>query len=98
MRSPETSVEQVDPTTLTQAVVIERLGELPPSAKLVYKVLEYNGTLTQREISNRSLLPGRTTRYALNQLREVGLVREHIDFRDARRRLYTVPTFDQDAD
>lgn len=76
----------------------ERLIELPPSAKLVYKVLEYNGTLTQGEIRERSRLPQRTTRYALTQLYDADLIVERTDTRDARRTLYTYVPVDPDAD
>ncbi|MFB6353043.1 MAG: ArsR family transcriptional regulator, partial [Halobacteriales archaeon] len=41
------------------------LADVPPSAKLVYKVLEYNGGLTQKEIVERSMLSQRTVRDAL---------------------------------
>ncbi len=47
-----------------------QLDELPPSAKLVYKVLETGGQLTQKDIVARSYLPNRTVRYALGRLRE----------------------------
>ncbi|WP_069806384.1 winged helix-turn-helix transcriptional regulator [Vulcanisaeta thermophila] len=48
--------------------------DLPPSAKFIMKVLEYEGQLTQREISEKTMLPGRTIRYALNLLMRKGLV------------------------
>ncbi|MFT4881335.1 MAG: hypothetical protein ACI9HI_001339, partial [Salinirussus sp.] len=32
------------------------IADLPPSAKLVYKVLEYNGPLTQKGIVEESML------------------------------------------
>jgi len=38
--------------------------DLPPSAKLVAKVLDYNDTLTQSELAEETLLPPRTVRYA----------------------------------
>lgn len=66
----------------------EDVFELPPSAKLVYKVLEYNGELTQKQIVEESLLSPRTVRYALNELESAGIVEEDIYFADARQRLY----------
>ncbi|MFB6094635.1 MAG: MarR family transcriptional regulator [Halanaeroarchaeum sp.] len=66
------------------------LVELPPSAKLVYKVLEYNGTLSQSAIADRSLLPARTVRYALGRLEDRGVVESRPSFEDARKRLYTI--------
>ncbi|HKJ58936.1 MAG TPA: winged helix-turn-helix domain-containing protein, partial [Halobacteriales archaeon] len=52
----------------------ERLRELPPSAKLVYKVLEYDGSLTQGQLADETLLPPRTVRYATSRLEEAGVV------------------------
>lgn len=64
--------------------------ELPPSAKLVAKILEYNGTMTQQEIAEETLLPARTVRYALNRLEEEQVVESRFSFADARKRLYTL--------
>lgn len=64
--------------------------ELPPSAKLVAKVLEYNGTLTQSQLADETLLPSRTVRYALNRLEDVGVVDSRFSFADARKRIYTL--------
>ena len=64
--------------------------ELPPSAKLVAKVLEYNETLTQSQLAEETLLPPRTIRYALTRLEEEGAVTSQFSFSDARKRLYTL--------
>ncbi|WP_158059165.1 hypothetical protein [Halorussus halophilus] len=66
----------------------ERLLNLPPSAKLVYKVLAEDETLTQRQIRTRALLPARTTRDALTKLKDAELVEERLYAPDARKRLY----------
>ncbi len=66
----------------------EELADLPPSAKLVYKVLEYNGGLTQKEIVQESMLSARTVRYALERLEEIGTVTEDVYFADARQSIY----------
>lgn len=66
----------------------ESLDELPPSAKLVYKVLEYNGSLTQKQIVEESMLSARTVRYALERLEDIGIVNEEVYFADARQNLY----------
>jgi len=68
----------------------EAVRELPPSAKLVAKVLEYNDQLTQSQLAEETLLPGRTVRYALNRLQEVGVVDARFSFTDARKRVYTL--------
>jgi DNA-binding MarR family transcriptional regulator len=64
--------------------------DLPPSAKLVAKVLEYNDTLTQSQLAEETLLPARTVRYALNRLEERDVVASRFSFSDARKRLYTL--------
>jgi len=64
--------------------------ELPPSAKLVAKVLEYNDTMTQQQIADETLLPSRTVRYALNRLDEKNVVNSRFSFSDARKRLYSL--------
>lgn len=68
----------------------DSLQELPPSAKLVFKVLEYNGSLTQKQIVNESMLSARTVRYALERLQGIDIVDEDIYFADARQNLYTL--------
>lgn len=73
---------------------IECVSDLAPSAKLVYKVLEYNGELTQKQIVEESLLPPRTVRYALNELESVGIVEDDVYVVDARKRLYRLTETD----
>jgi DNA-binding MarR family transcriptional regulator len=68
----------------------DAVRELPPSAKLVAKVLEYQETLTQSQLAEETLLPPRTVRYALNRLEEVGVVESRFSFSDARKRLYSL--------
>lgn len=68
----------------------EALKELPPSAKLVVKVLEYNDGLTQSQLADETLLPPRTVRYALTRLEESGVVSSRFSFSDARKRLYSL--------
>lgn len=72
--------------------------DLPPSAKLVYKVLEYNGSLTQKEIVEASMLSPRTVRYAIERLEEIQVVDEDIYFADARQNLYHLATGPSGAD
>ena len=72
------------------------IADVPPSAKLVYKVLEYNGPLTQKQIVERSMLSQRTVRDALARLREIGVVSEEVYIPDARQNLYEL-TLDEEA-
>ena len=68
----------------------ESIRELPPSAKLVAKILEYEGTQTQQQLASETLLPPRTVRYALTRLEQRGVVESRFSFTDARKRLYTL--------
>jgi len=74
--------------TLTESEFEDRLRELPPSAKLVAKVLETEGSLSHSQLADESLLPDRTVRYALNRLDDVGLVDSRYSFHDARKQVY----------
>jgi DNA-binding MarR family transcriptional regulator len=69
---------------------LEALKDLPPSAKLVLKVLQYNDALTQKRIAEETLLPPRTVRYALTRLEEIDAVDSRFSFSDARKRLYSL--------
>ncbi|WP_265110502.1 MarR family transcriptional regulator [Halosolutus halophilus] len=74
----------------TQRGTWDDVRDLPPSAKLVAKVLEYNDTMTQQQIADETLLPARTVRYALNRLDEQNVVDSRFSFSDARKRLYSL--------
>ncbi|WIV67181.1 MarR family transcriptional regulator [Natrialbaceae archaeon AArc-T1-2] len=67
------------------------VDDLPPSAKLVYKVLEYEGAMTQDEITTESRLCARTVRYALGQLERNDLVESRVSLEDARQSVYRLP-------
>ena len=66
----------------------DRLRELPPSAKLVAKVLEGASPLSQGQLAEESLLPDRTVRYALNRLEDQELIDSRYSFDDARKQVY----------
>lgn len=68
----------------------EQLSELPPSAKLVYKVLEYNGRLSQKRLVEETRLSSRTLRYALSELEDADLVASRSALHDARQTCYTI--------
>ena len=76
----------------------EHLDDLPPSAKLVFKVLEYNGPLTQKGIVQESMLSARTVRYALERREGIGMVDEDVYFADARQNLYQLNDIKAKAD
>jgi DNA-binding MarR family transcriptional regulator len=73
-----------------EAVDWEAVADLPPSAKLVAKVLEYNERLTQSQLAEETMLPPRTVRYALTRLEEVDAVDSRFSFTDARKRVYSL--------
>ena len=66
----------------------ERVLTLPPSAKLVYKVLEYEGPLTQQQLCEHTRLSSRTARYAISELTDREIVTEKLYIPDARQKLY----------
>lgn len=66
------------------------VSELPPSSKLVYKVLEYEGAMTQEEIAAESRLCPRTVRYALGTLRDHDVVESRVSLADARQSKYWI--------
>lgn len=84
------TIDAVQPEQDSTANPRTILEDLPPSAKLVAKVLEYNDTLTQGELVEETLLPSRTVRYALTRLEEADLVNVRFSFTDARKRLYSL--------
>jgi len=65
---------------------------LPPSAKLIFDVLECNGSLTQKEIISKTNLPPTTVRYALGKLKDENVIKECFYFPDARQSLYGLST------
>ncbi|MFW5965687.1 MAG: helix-turn-helix transcriptional regulator [Halodesulfurarchaeum sp.] len=69
-----------------------QVDDLPPSAKLVLKVLEYNGGLTQKQIVDKSRLSQRTVRDALDRLQDRTIVEKNIYVPDARQNLYSLST------
>ena len=68
----------------------DAVADLPPSAKLVAKVLEYNDRFTQSQLAEETMLPPRTVRYAIGRLEEVDAVDARFSFTDARKRVYSL--------
>jgi len=73
----------------------EERETLPPSAKLVLKVLEYEGPMTQKEIAEKTLLPRRTVRNALKILLQKELIVKRAMLRDTRLSIYHIKEFDE---
>ena len=79
-------------TAETQGLYLRKIMQLSPSVKLVFKVLEYKGLMTQKELVAESYLPPRTVRYALSILKREGILEERLYYKDARQCLYGVKT------
>ncbi len=79
-------------SALTKKVrLADDLLNMPPSSKLLLKTLEYEGSLTQKELAAKTLLPDRTVRLALRHLLDKGYVKRRVSLRDTRQRIYEVP-------
>jgi len=83
---------QYSETAAIEGLYMRKILQLSPSVKLVLKVLEYKGLLTQKELVAESYLPPRTVRYALGRLKKVGILEERLYPKDARQCLYGVKT------
>jgi DNA-binding MarR family transcriptional regulator len=68
----------------------EPIRELPPSAKLVAKVLDQHDRMTPAQLCAETLLPSRTVRDAVDRLDAVGAIDREIVFTDARKRSYSL--------
>ncbi|HJT47319.1 MAG TPA: sugar kinase [Nitrososphaeraceae archaeon] len=64
------------------------LLSVPPSAKLILKTLEYEGALSQKDLSARTMLPERTVRLSVSHLLDLGYVKKKTSMRDARQKIY----------
>ncbi len=64
------------------------LLSIPPSAKLILKTLEYEGALSQKDLSARTMLPERTVRLSVSHLLDLGYVKKKTSLRDARQKIY----------
>jgi len=72
----------------------EDLLSMPPSSKLLLKILEYEGTMTQKELTAKTMLPDRTVRLALSHLLSKGYVKKKVSIRDARQKIYEISKLD----
>jgi len=61
---------------------------LPPSAKVVLRILDDGKPKTFKDMTLEAEIAPRTIRYALKRLKESGLIIEKFNFRDARQVLY----------
>lgn len=82
---------------MTDLQVGTAVEDLPPSCKLVSLVVDEAGPLTQAELVERTRLPARTARWALDRLREEGVVAERWNPADARSHLYEISGSGEDC-
>jgi len=68
----------------------EKLAGAPPSAKFVYRLLEDQGPLTERQVMAESGLPERTARNALSELIRRKLVQRVPSLRDTREVIFSI--------
>lgn len=68
----------------------EKFRELTPTAKLVYKVLEFRKNMTQQGIIAETQLPGRTVRRSLELLLEKNFTIQKQSPGDMRQKIYSV--------
>lgn len=71
------------------------VSSLPPSAKLVFKTLQYEGPMTQSQLADASLLPQRTVRHAVKKLLAVDVIEESVYLMDARKSSYRLVESDE---
>ena len=87
-----------DTTTISalakKVKLAEDLFNMPPSSKLLLKILEYEGSMTQKELASKTLLPDRTIRLAMSHLLEKGYVKRKISIRDSRQKIYEISKLD----
>lgn len=75
-------------TYLAESGEPEKLNEASPSAKFIFKVLELENSLTQKEIINTTKLPARTVRRALDDLLKKDLISKRPFISDPRQDIY----------
>lgn len=91
--------ENYRPNDIDPGDVVEELQSLTDREQQVYQLLE-EGPMTPQEIQDRSDIPDRTTRDALETLQEIGAVYTFPSLLDGRKELYhiTVDTEDDPYD
>ena len=97
--TPARVIKMIKDSTAVSALakkvkLAEDLLNMPPSSKLLLKTLEYEGSMTQKELATKTLLPDRTVRLALRHLLDKGYVKKKISIRDARQKIYEISKMD----
>ena len=66
------------------------LFSLSPSSKFILYLLKQRGPLKQQEIIEKTLLPKRTTAYALKKLQEQNFIKKSKDIIDKRVSIFEI--------
>jgi len=90
MKSDSTAVSAL----ANKVKLAEELLSMPPSSKLLLKILEYEGSMTQKELASKTLLPDRTVRLAMKHLMDKGYVKRKVSMQDARQKIYEITKLD----
>ena len=90
MKSDSTAISAL----ANKVKLAEELLAMPPSSKLLLKILEYEGSMTQKELASKTLLPDRTVRLAMKHLMEKGYVKRKVSMQDARQKIYEITKLD----
>jgi transcription initiation factor IIE alpha subunit len=64
------------------------MNPLPPSSKIVLRILGTNGAMTHKDIVEKSRCSPRTVRFALRRLKEHELIIEKANMKDMRQIIY----------
>jgi DNA-binding MarR family transcriptional regulator len=68
--------------------IVEEKKRIPPSAKVVYDLLQKNGPLTAKDILRQCNLAPRTVRYALKKLLDARMIKRLPNLSDMRQNVY----------
>ncbi|PIT85971.1 ATP-NAD kinase [Candidatus Micrarchaeota archaeon CG10_big_fil_rev_8_21_14_0_10_59_7] len=74
----------------TETAEMEILKAAPPSSKFIFRLLEFEGPLTQKEIIAATMLPARTVRRGLEYLIGRGVLVKKPFLGDPRQSLYAI--------
>lgn len=94
-KSPARIIRMEENTTSVSAMIkkvhlAEDLLRMPPSSKLILKMLEYEGAMSQKDLVGKTLLPARTVRIALTRLLEKGYIHRKVSILDSRQKIYDI--------
>lgn len=68
--------------------IYENVAKVPKSARVIFELLQHEGSLKPDSISQKTLLSARTVRYALKKLMEKNLISRNPDLNDLRSHYY----------